>query len=164
MKVFTSILILSCLALNLLSCAGKKKQTSSSLPSEEISKEAMSFDPMGSDSDNITALRSVNFETDRSNLSAEAKSILDANKAWIEGKPNVQLQIEGHCDSRGSNEYNLALGQRRAKAVYDYLIQLGLSADRISTTSYGEEKPLSLGDNETDYARNRRANFLPIAN
>ena len=163
MKKLFSILVFSCLSLNLLSCASKKKDLPPP-PSEEVSKDAMSFDPMGSDSGNIVGLKSVNFETDRSRLSEEAKSILEAIKSWMEEKPNVHMQIEGHCDSRGSNEYNLALGQRRAKAVYNYLIKLGLNGERINTTSYGEEKPLASGDSESDYATNRRANFLPITN
>ena len=162
-RSITYVFVLSCFALHLSSCASKKKDLSP-LSGNEVSKDAMSFDPMGTDSGNIGGLQSINFDTDRSNLSAEAKSILEATKSWMDEKQNIQLQIEGHCDSRGSNEYNLALGQRRSKAVYNYLIQLGLSASRLSTTSYGEEKPLATGDNESDYAQNRRANFLPMAN
>ena len=164
MKKLLSTFLFCCLVFNFVSCASKKKDLAPPLPGDEVSKDAMSFDPMGSDSGNIAGLKSVNFETDRSHLSEEAKSILEATKFWMEEKSNVQMQIEGHCDSRGSNEYNLALGQRRARAVYDYLIKLGLSESRLSTTSYGEERPMAAGDGESDYATNRRANFLPISN
>ena len=164
MKKFFSILILPYLVFHLVSCASKKKDLPPPPESEDVSKDPMSFDSNGSDSGNIEGLRSINFATDRSHLSQEAKNILQSTKAWMEEKPNVQMQIEGHCDNRGSNEYNLALGQRRAKAVYNYLIKLGLSASRLSTNSYGEEKPLALGDNESDYATNRRANFVPMSN
>jgi peptidoglycan-associated lipoprotein len=72
------------------------------------------------------------------------------------------LQIEGHCDSRGSIEYNLALGERRAKSVRAYLVNLGVSAKRLSVISYGKEKPIVQGDSEEAMAKNRRANFLPL--
>jgi len=76
----------------------------------------------------------------------------------------MNIQIEGHCDSRGSIEYNLALGERRAKSVKAYLVSLGIEANRLNIISFGEEKPLADGDTESAHAQNRRANFVPIPN
>jgi peptidoglycan-associated lipoprotein len=76
--------------------------------------------------------------------------------------PNVNVQIEGHCDARGSIEYNIALGERRANAVKNYMTSLGIPGDRLSVISYGKEKPLNQGDSESAYAANRRANFVPL--
>jgi peptidoglycan-associated lipoprotein len=89
---------------------------------------------------------------------------LEGNAAWIKSNAKTTVQIEGHCDSRGTIEYNLALGERRAQAVKNYLVGLGVAADRLNVISYGEEKPLVPGDSEEAWTKNRRANFLPIAN
>jgi peptidoglycan-associated lipoprotein len=88
--------------------------------------------------------------------------VLSNNAEWIRTNANVTVQIEGHSDSRGSVEYNLALGERRAKSVKSYLTSLGIDSKRLTIISYGEEKPLALGDAEADYAKNRRANFVPL--
>jgi peptidoglycan-associated lipoprotein len=77
--------------------------------------------------------------------------------------PTVKIQIEGHCDERGTNEYNLALGERRANSAKKYLISLGMPADQISTISYGEEKPLDPGHNEEAWAKNRRGHFIVLS-
>jgi peptidoglycan-associated lipoprotein len=127
-----------------------------------ISDQNISFDPLGSDSGNISGLQTVNFPYDQSILTANARSILNDNMEWIK-KNKTHVQIEGHCDERGSIEYNLALGERRARAVRTYMVSLGADPNRLSIISYGEEKPLSLGDSESVYAKNRRANFVPIA-
>ena len=98
----------------------------------------------------------------KSNLSAESKSGLSKNAEWIKSHSNVKVQIEGHCDHRGSIEYNLGLGERRANAVKTYLVGLGVSGDRLSTISYGKERPIAKGDSAGDMSKNRRANFLPV--
>lgn len=107
-----------------------------------------------------SALKDVNFEFDRSDLTDTAREILNANAELLKKSPGVKIQIEGHCDERGSNSYNLALGERRAASVRDYLISLGIPADNISTISYGEEKPLDPGHNEEAWAKNRRAHIV----
>lgn len=117
---------------------------------------------MGSDSGNIAGLQTVNFDYDSATLSTETRKILADNAEWIRTNSAVTVQIEGHCDARGSVEYNLALGERRAKAVKSYLVSLGVDSKRMTIISYGEEKPLMTGDSESDYARNRRANFVPL--
>ncbi len=99
------------------------------------------------------------FEFDSSTLSAEAESILRAKAEWMRRNPSLAIVIEGHCDNRGTTEYNLALGERRAESVKGFLIDLGIAETRIRTISYGEERPLIPGDNEEAWAKNRRAHF-----
>ncbi len=99
------------------------------------------------------------FEFDSSTLSAEAESILRAKAEWMRRNPSLTIVIEGHCDNRGTTEYNLALGERRAESVKGFLIDLGIAETRIRTISYGEERPLASGDNERAWAQNRRAHF-----
>ena len=125
---------------------------------EDISQPDMDQDPLGSDSGNITGLRTVYFSLDSSRLTAEVKETLQANKSWLDGRPQVQrIILEGHCDPLGSEAYNIGLGQRRARSVYNYLQSIGLSADKMSIVSYGEEKPISFENNSV----NRRVNFVP---
>ena len=106
-------------------------------------------------------LKDVHFAFDRYDLDATARDVLAANAEWLKDNPRARTEIEGHCDERGTVEYNLALGARRAKAVKDYLVTLGTSADRLSTISYGEELPLCRDQSESCYARNRRVHFVP---
>ena len=124
----------------------------------------MNFDAAGSDSGKIEGLQTIQFEYDKSALTSEAKSKIQSNVQWMKDHAGSKIQIEGHCDARGSIEYNLSLGERRAKAVKSYMTSLGIPSSRLSIISYGKEKPLSSGDSEADYARNRRANFLPLGN
>ena len=104
-------------------------------------------------------LKDVNFAFDSSALSASAKSVLGANAAWLKANSDRKVQVEGHCDERGTNEYNMALGNRRARAAYDHLRSLGIEAGRMTTISYGEELPLDPRHNEEAWAKNRRAHF-----
>jgi peptidoglycan-associated lipoprotein len=99
----------------------------------------------------------VFYDYDRSDLKPEARQTLERQAAWLKQYSNVRLQIEGHCDERGTREYNLALGERRANAAKNYLVALGIPASRLSTISYGKERPAVLGSNETSWAQNRRA-------
>jgi peptidoglycan-associated lipoprotein len=101
----------------------------------------------------------VFFEYDSDEITAAAESKLQAKAAVLRANPGVRLRIEGHCDQRGSTEYNLALGQRRAEAVRAYLVNLGVDGSRLSTLSYGKERPLVEGEDEEAFARNRRAEF-----
>ena len=105
-------------------------------------------------------LEDVHFDFDKSDLRPDAREILNKNAEWIRNNPGVKIQIEGHCDERGTEEYNLALGERRANSVKNYLVSLGIEADRLYTISYGEELPLDPGHNEEAWAKNRRAHFL----
>ena len=99
------------------------------------------------------------FEFDSSTISTEAEAILRAKAEWMQRNPSLAIVIEGHCDNRGTTEYNLALGERRAEGVKRFLIDLGVSETRIRTISYGEERPLDRGDGEAAWSKNRRAHF-----
>ena len=105
------------------------------------------------------ALKDVHFAFDSSALDEVAKQILVENSKWLKANPGVKVVIEGHCDERGTEDYNLALGERRAKAARSYLISLGVKQARMSTVSYGESIPLDPGHNESAWALNRRAHF-----
>ena len=99
----------------------------------------------------------VFFAFDRSDISAEAREILTRQADWLRRYPNVTVTIEGHCDERGTREYNLALGERRAQAVKNVLVALGIPASRINTISYGKERPIVVGSNEEAWVQNRVA-------
>jgi peptidoglycan-associated lipoprotein len=101
----------------------------------------------------------VFFEYDSDEITPTAEDKLQGKAAVLRSNPGVRLRIEGHCDQRGSTEYNLALGQRRAESVRAYLLNLGIDGSRLSTASYGKERPLMEGDDEESLARNRRAEF-----
>ncbi len=105
-------------------------------------------------------LQDIPFEFDQYNLTPEARGILREDYAILRQLSDPEILVEGHCDNRGTVEYNLALGQRRAEAVRGYLVSLGMSASRISTISYGEEMPLDPRNNEEAWALNRRAHIL----
>ncbi len=108
-------------------------------------------------------LKDIHFDFDRYNIRPGDAEILKENADILKKFPNLKIQIEGHCDERGTNEYNLALGERRANSAKNYLISLGISPDRISTISYGEERPLDPGHNEEAWAKNRRAHFVILS-
>jgi peptidoglycan-associated lipoprotein len=102
----------------------------------------------------------IYFEFDSANLSAEAQEILREKVQWLKQNPRSRVIIEGHCDERGTNEYNLALGERRAQSAQQYLISLGIDESRLATVSYGEERPLDPEGTESAWAKNRRAHFV----
>jgi len=104
-------------------------------------------------------LEAVYFAYDSFLLSPQARQALERNAAWLQANADSRITVEGHCDERGSDEYNLALGDRRAKAVKSYLAALGVAAERLHTISYGEERPAVAGSDETAWAKNRRAEF-----
>lgn len=107
-------------------------------------------------------LQDVHFDYDRYDLRTEDRAVLQQNANWLKEHANAKVEIEGHCDNRGTVEYNLALGAKRAKSVKDYLVSLGIAADRLSTISYGEELPLCREDNEECWSRNRRAHSVVL--
>jgi len=108
-------------------------------------------------------LKDIHFDFDRYDIRSGDTEILKENAALLMNYPKVKIQVEGHCDERGTNEYNLALGERRANAAKRYLLSLGISSDRISSISYGEEKPLDAGHNEEAWAKNRRGHFIILS-
>lgn len=104
-------------------------------------------------------VRNVFFEFDKSRLTSDARDTLEDNATWLRDHSDIKVRIEGHADERGSVEYNLALGERRAMRVRSYLISLGIDSARIFTISFGEERPAARGHNERAWAKNRRGEF-----
>jgi peptidoglycan-associated lipoprotein len=99
----------------------------------------------------------IYFDTDKFDIDAEDQASLRQQAQYLQQYPNVRATVEGHADERGTREYNLALGERRANAAKNYLVSLGVASDRVTTVSYGKERPVALGSNEQAWARNRRA-------
>jgi len=126
-------------------------ETRGAMTAEEIAAEARRAAAAG--------LKRIHFDFDRSDLTEEAKQVLVNNAGLLRSAPQVNVLIEGHTDERGSDEYNLALGERRAIAARNFLVSLGIAADRLRIISYGEEMPMALERNEEAWAKNRRAEF-----
>jgi peptidoglycan-associated lipoprotein len=116
----------------------------------------------GKSSESSGPLKDVYFDFDSHSLSADARETLRSNASWLKSNPSVRAEIEGHSDERGTNEYNLALGARRAQTAKDFLATLGIRADRLSTISYGEEIPTCKDATEGCWQRNRRARFVVL--
>jgi len=108
-------------------------------------------------------LRPLYFELDSSDVSTDGQQVLQANAAVLKKYPGMQITIEGHCDERGTAEYNLALGERRALSAKNYLVSLGIPADKVKTVSYGKEFPFDAGHDDRAWANNRRAHFVITA-
>jgi peptidoglycan-associated lipoprotein len=105
-------------------------------------------------------LEDVLFEYDQATLTDRARAVLEKHALWLQSHRAAKVTVEGHCDERGTAEYNLALGDQRARAARDYLVSLGVAADRLNTVSYGKERPLDPLNSEAAYSRNRRAHFV----
>jgi len=105
-------------------------------------------------------VKDVFYELDKSDLRPDARDALTKDAEFLRSYPQVRVSIEGHCDERGSTEYNLGLGQRRAEAAKNYLISLGISADRMETVSWGKERPFCMDHNEACWQQNRRGHFV----
>ncbi|MFH2058436.1 MAG: OmpA family protein [Pseudomonadota bacterium] len=125
---------------------------------EQMAKEQAMKDAVAMAKDDFLN-QDVLFAYDSSDLDATAVMLLKEKLAWLSANASASATIEGHCDERGTTDYNLALGERRASVVKAYLVNLGISASRINTISYGEEKPLSSGNTEDAYRLNRRVHF-----
>lgn len=140
--------------------AAQKPPTSApSKPAQVSSLEALQKGTLGKGADE-GPLRDVNFDFDRSDLGPAARDILKGHAVWLKANSLARVQIEGHCDERGTSEYNLALGAKRAESVKRYLTDLGISPATLTTISYGEELALCKEQNEACWAKNRRAHFV----
>jgi peptidoglycan-associated lipoprotein len=106
------------------------------------------------------SVKDVYFDLDKSDISPEGRDALAKDAEFLRSYPQVRVSLEGHCDERGSTEYNLGLGQRRAEAAKNYLVSLGISADRVETVSWGKERPFCAGHDESCWHQNRRAHFV----
>jgi peptidoglycan-associated lipoprotein len=107
-------------------------------------------------------LSDILFSFDEATLSEAARLTLESHATWIRAHGDLRILVEGHCDERGTVEYNLALGEQRARAARDYLVSLGVPAERLQTVSFGKERPLDSGRDEAAWAKNRRAHFSPL--
>lgn len=125
---------------------------------------AASLELNGSSDDNTAGpIKTIYFDFNSSALTSAGKAALNENAQWLKMSDKVTVQVEGHCDERGGIQYNLALGEKRASRVKDYLVSLGVAADRIKTVSYGKDKPVAYGHDEEAWSKNRRANFVITA-
>lgn len=138
-------------------CAGKKKAQDEVVPNSVNADENAMGD---SDSGKAGGLKTVRFPYDSFVLTNEAKGVLNDNIAILKAKPNLNVQIEGHCDERGGIQYNIALGEKRANAVKKFIVDAGISGNRVSTISFGKERPINPGHDEAAWAENRRGNFV----
>lgn len=151
----TAMICTSILLLAGSGCAHKK-----TVSDEDAANGAIGSSDLGtSDAGNAMGLESIHFDYDSSLLSQRARATLMKDASILKEHQNISIQVEGNCDARGGIQYNLALGQRRADSVQHYLADQGISPSRLTTISYGKEKPLVSGDSEEAYAKNRRANL-----
>lgn len=167
MARLTHTLLAAAALASLAACASKPKQ----LPPPPVDNTAGLNTPPpatgpvgdtvvpGSDADFRRSVTSntVLFGLDQSDVDADARAILDSQAAWLQRFPQVRATIEGHADERGTREYNLGLGDRRANAAKNYLVAKGIDPSRLTTISYGKERPVALGSDEASWAQNRRA-------
>ena len=124
-------------------------------------EEIMILPPEEADS-SFNEMGMIYFAYDKSEITSEFEEVIQKNYEWISQNPDAQVQLEGHCDERGTNEYNLALGERRAKAVFDYLVNLGANPSQFTIVSFGEERPVAYGSNEASWRQNRRVEFTRL--
>lgn len=137
-----------------------KPDESNNVPAADAAGATAGDGSQSSDQGNAQGLQTVHFGYDSNTLSAEAKAVLKANARILKDHPALRIQIEGHCDQRGGIQYNIALGERRASSAKHFLEDQGVAAGRITTISYGKERPLDPAETEEAYAKNRRANFV----
>jgi len=166
-RLTMKIALVSALALSVAACSKKKveelppaPQSTAPAPMPDVPPPPPQTGPVpGSRADFVAQAGSdtIWFGTDAYDVDAEDQATLTKQAAWLAKYPNVSVTVEGHCDERGTREYNLALGERRANAAKNFLVQSGVPASRISVISYGKERPLATGSDEAAWAQNRRA-------
>lgn len=161
-KTFLPLLLLASLILTGCASTAKKTDGSSDSVLDDASKAAFELNG-SSDESSAGPLQTVYFAFDSSALSSSARNTLEQNAQWLKLTDKVDIQVEGHCDERGGHQYNIALGERRARAIKDYLVALGVPENRVSIVSYGKERPISFGHDEESWSKNRRGNFVITA-
>ncbi len=159
-KLFTLVLLTS--SLFFTSCGDKPKST-------DVSGSAVSSEGSGlgaleinadSDSGKAGALQTVYFDFNSSVLKSSTRSSLENNATFLKENPSVNVIVEGHCDERGSVQYNIALGEKRANSIKRFLVSMGVESSRIETATYGKERPIAFGHDESAWSQNRRGNFV----
>ena len=174
MQIFKVALVVLFLASGIVGCATTPPATQDSMVDQtdmsqqadaksavDTTEDTMKSEAVPSHMD-LAAMENIYFDFDKFTLSAEARKTLADNAEYLKANSGTQVVIEGHCDERGSDEYNLALGESRALAAKNYLVSLGINGSRLSVISYGEEKPAAMGSNEEAWAKNRRAEFKAV--
>ncbi len=159
------------ISIGLLFCACSKKDVTQGEPgftvsdsdAEAVSQEKADESSISLEESKPSELNTIYFDFDSYALSPASRNTLKSSADWLKKNSSVRIQIEGHCDERGTTEYNLALGERRANAASDYLKSLGIDKSRISIISYGEERPVDTGHDEASWAKNRRAEFVVLS-
>ncbi|MGE5218742.1 MAG: peptidoglycan-associated lipoprotein Pal [Chloroflexota bacterium] len=141
--------------------ANTKRLTSAPVSQASSLEQLQKGTPVGTPPS--SPLKDIYFDFDRYNLRADARSTLQGNADWLKQNPAASIQIEGHCDERGTADYNLALGAKRAQTAKDYLVTLGIDAKRLSTISYGQELPVCTEHNEECWQKNRHDRFVSKA-
>lgn len=167
-QTITALLLSSSLVL--AGCASKPKElppqpTGATGTTRTDPPPTAPMGPMpGSQADFVASVLSdtVLFDTDRYAIDTESQGILQSQAQWLTRYPARRVTLEGHCDERGTRDYNIALGERRANAAKNYLVSLGIDASRITTVSYGKERPIALGSDEASWAKNRRAVTITV--
>jgi len=162
LNVFFAVLF----SIALVSCGTASKKAGSGDSAVSVGSDAdLSSIELNADSDSGKAgpLRTVFFDFNSAVLRSDTRETLSGNVEFLKANPSVEVQIEGHCDERGGVQYNLALGERRAQAVKRYLVNMGVSSSRVSTISFGKERPLAFGHDEGAWSQNRRGNFVVTA-
>jgi peptidoglycan-associated lipoprotein len=152
-------------AMALAACQSKAPQALPPQPAGSTPPPQASGPVPGSQADFLAQMSGrdvIYFDTDRYNIDSEDVAALQTQAQWLMRYPNKRATIEGHADERGTRDYNLALGERRANAAKNYLISLGVDTNRLSTVSYGKERPVALGSDEASWAKNRRAVTVTI--
>ncbi len=181
-NMMKSIIVASCLALFAAGCAKKEmvkseeplappaaveKAPAVTPPAEKAAPEAPAvkeetIQETAKQGAPAATMETIHFDFDSYVLSSEARDILKKNADWMTANPTAKVQVQGNCDEKGSAEYNLALGENRAKAAAKYLETLGIAKNRLSTISFGKEKPVDPGHDEAAWAKNRRDDFVII--
>jgi len=155
-------------SLSLVACSSNsaKNRTAAELPPQPSADTTTTTPPpgpagptAGSQADFVASVQSdtIHFDTDRYNVDPQSQASRQRQAQWLARYPGKLVTLEGHCDERGTRDYNIALGERRANAAKTYLVSLGINASRITTVSYGKERPIALGSDEASWAQNRRA-------
>jgi len=128
----------------------------------ELSEEEIFLNKSLEEMNQESPIQMIHFDFDKFFIREDAKPALEANAKWLKRYSTVKILLEGHCDERGTEEYNFALGEKRAKSTFDYLVSLGIASNRMTTISYGKSQPLDKGHNEIAWQKNRRSQFTII--
>jgi peptidoglycan-associated lipoprotein len=172
-RLCTWLVLVLATAMALSGCSRRREPETESVVRDQPEETVVDRPDPGADMDDAeeaaireramaTIREPIYFDFDRSELRSEAREVLNQKAELLREYPDIRVRIEGHCDERGTVEYNLALGERRAEAARQYLIDLGIDPDRMTTVSYGEERPAIPESNEAAWAQNRRDEFVPL--